>query len=84
MIDQLAKEMLSNFQAQAETLKDVKAFSEKQFRSIAESSMRNLNLVTREEFDIQQAILERSREKIDGLEKQIAALEQKLAELDKA
>jgi BMFP domain-containing protein YqiC len=83
MIDQLAKEMLSNFQAQAETLKDVKAFSEKQFRSIAESSMRNLNLVTREEFDIQQAILERSREKIDGLEKQLAALEQKLAELDK-
>lgn len=82
MIDQLAKEMLANFQAQAETLKGVKDFSEQQFRSIAESSMRNLNLVTREEFDIQQAILERSREKVEQLEKQLAALEQKLNALD--
>ena len=82
MIDQLAKEMLANFQAQAETLKSVKDFSEQQFRSIAESSMRNLNLVTREEFDIQQAILERSREKVEQLEKQLAVLEQKLNALD--
>lgn len=81
MIDQFAKEMLSNFRAQAETFKDAKAFSEQQFRSMAESSMNKLNLVTREEFDVQQAILERSREKIMRLEAQVNALEQQLKTL---
>jgi hypothetical protein len=33
-----------------------------------------MNLVTREEFDIQAALLERSREKLDVLEKQLAEL----------
>ncbi|MBT3528876.1 MAG: accessory factor UbiK family protein, partial [Porticoccaceae bacterium] len=34
-----------------------------------------LDVVTREEFDTQQAVLVRSREKIDVLEKQIAEIE---------
>jgi BMFP domain-containing protein YqiC len=80
MIDQFAKEMFSNLQAQAENLKGVRDFSEKQLRAAAEKTMKNLNLVSREEFEIQQAVLERSREKIEALEQQMSELEQKLAD----
>lgn len=34
-----------------------------------------LDLVTRDEFDAQTAVLQRTREKVDQLEKQVAALE---------
>lgn len=78
MIDQFAKEMLSSFQAQADTLKGAKSFTEQQIKSMAESAMRNLNMVSREEFDIQQAILERANDKVRSLEKQLAELEAKL------
>lgn len=41
-------------------------------------SLRNLDVVTREEFDVQAAILARTREKLELLEKQVAALEAQL------
>lgn len=37
-----------------------------------------LDLVTREEFDAQQAVLLRTREKVEALEKKVAELEQRL------
>jgi len=37
-----------------------------------------LDLVTREEFDVQRKVLARSREKIEQLEKQVAELEARL------
>lgn len=36
-----------------------------------------LDLVTRDEFDAQAAVLERTREKVDSLEKRVAELEQR-------
>lgn len=39
-----------------------------------------LDLVSREEFDAQQAVLLRTREKIEALEKEVAALEARLAD----
>ncbi|BAO45462.1 ubiquinone biosynthesis accessory factor UbiK [Thiolapillus brandeum] len=47
-------------------------------RSSLESALARLNLVTREEFDVQTAVLARTREKLQALEKQVAELEQKL------
>jgi BMFP domain-containing protein YqiC len=41
--------------------------------------MSKLELVTREEFDAQQAVLMRTREKVEALEKRVAELEQKLS-----
>ncbi len=67
MIDQFAKELFSNISSQALGLKDL---SESQFRMMVESSMRKLNMVSREEFDAQQAVLLRTREKLEQLEKQ--------------
>lgn len=40
-----------------------------------ESALGKLNLVTREEFEIQQAVLLRTREKLKALEDRLAALE---------
>jgi BMFP domain-containing protein YqiC len=41
-------------------------------------SLRNLDVVTREEFDVQAAMLVRTREKLELLEKQVTALEAQL------
>ena len=43
-----------------------------------ETMLGKLNLVTREEFDIQQAVLMRTRAKIETLEKQVSELEKML------
>ena len=44
-------------------------------RALLEASLARMELVTREEFDAQSALLRRTREKLDGLEKQLAALD---------
>ncbi|MDG2117243.1 MAG: accessory factor UbiK family protein [Porticoccaceae bacterium] len=49
-------------------------------RSAMISTFSKLDLVTREEFDAQRAVLMRSREKIDVLEKQLAELEASLTD----
>ena len=45
------------------------------FRSALQSGLRGLDLVTREEFDVQRCVLLRTREKIEELEQQVANLE---------
>ena len=45
------------------------------FRSALQSGLRELELVTREEFDVQRCVLLRTREKVEELEQQILALE---------
>ncbi|TCT20172.1 ubiquinone biosynthesis accessory factor UbiK [Thiobaca trueperi] len=48
-------------------------------RASLEAGLGRLDLVTREEFDVQSAVLARTREKVAALEKQVSALEQALA-----
>jgi BMFP domain-containing protein YqiC len=48
---------------------------EKNLRTVLQASLSRLDLVTREEFDVQARVLARTREKLDKLEKTIAALE---------
>jgi len=48
---------------------------EKNLRVAMESAFHKMNLVTREEFDIQIAVLERTRARLENLEDKIAALE---------
>jgi BMFP domain-containing protein YqiC len=40
-----------------------------------QSGLERMDLVTREEFDLQTAVLERTREKLDQLEARLAELE---------
>jgi len=51
---------------------------EKNLRVLMSSSFSRLDLVTREEFDIQQEVLRRTREKLAQMEAQVAELEAKL------
>ena len=48
---------------------------ERNFRAVLQGGLARLDLVTRQEFDIQSAVLRRSRERLEELEKRIAALE---------
>ena len=50
---------------------------ESNIKALLQSSLSKMNLVTREEFDVQEALLQRTREKLDKLEKLLQELEQK-------
>jgi len=76
----MAKESIDNLaRALAETLpeglRSVRDDLEKNFRSVLQSGIGKLDLVTREEFDVQRAVLLRTREKLDALEARLAGLE---------
>lgn len=48
---------------------------EKNLRAVLQGIFARLELVTREEFDVQQAVLLKTREKLEALEAKVAALE---------
>ncbi|WP_444996453.1 ubiquinone biosynthesis accessory factor UbiK [Aliikangiella sp. IMCC44359] len=48
-----------------------------QFKQILQTMIAKMDLVTREEFDAQTKVLARTRQKIEDLEKIVAALEEK-------
>lgn len=48
---------------------------EKNVRTMMQSALQKLDLVTREEFDVQQEVLLRTREKLIELESRVAQLE---------
>ena len=56
-------------------LKDARADLEQNFKATLQAGLARLDLVTREEFEVQRAVLLRTREKLDALEKQLAAIE---------
>ena len=58
-----------------EGLQSVQKDIEKNFKTVLQNSFSRMDLVTREEFDVQSAVLTRTREKLEQLEKQVAALE---------
>ena len=45
------------------------------FKAVLQSGLARLDLVTREEFDVQRAVLLRTREKLGALEREVQALE---------
>ncbi len=47
----------------------------KNIRVAVEASLKQLNLVSREEFDVQSKVLARTREKLEAIEKQLAEIE---------
>ncbi len=44
------------------------------FKSVLQTGLGKLDLVTREEFDVQRAVLARTREKLEALERSLATL----------
>lgn len=54
------------------------------FKAVLQSGLAKLDLVTREEFDVQRAVLLRTREKLESLERAVAELESQLGVADGA
>lgn len=51
--------------------------AELNLKAALHSALRKMDLVTREEFDVQRDVLARTRAKLEALEKQVADLEKK-------
>jgi BMFP domain-containing protein YqiC len=56
-------------------LRSVSDDLEENFRSVLKSGLSKLDLVTREEFEVQEAVLARTRENLDAMEARLAGLE---------
>jgi len=71
-IERLARSLA---QAAPENLKAVRGDLEDNFRTVLRDGLAKLDLVTREEFEVQEAVLARTREKLERLEAQLKELE---------
>ncbi len=61
-----------------EGLRSMRKDLEENFRSVLKSGLGKLDLVTREEFEVQEAVLARTREKLAALEKRLSEHEKKI------
>lgn len=80
MIDEKIREDLSDLsrrlgEAVPGPLRALAGDLEKTFYDVLQSAFSRLDLVTREEFDVQTEVLARTRAKVEALEAQVAELE---------
>ena len=59
-------------------LKEGREELQQNFKSVLQAGLGKLDLVTREEFDVQRAVLLRTREKLEKLERSVEELEARL------
>ena len=71
-IDELARRLAESV---PQGLRSVKDDLEKNFRSVLQAGLGKLDLVTREEFEVQEAVLARTRQKLDALEERLISIE---------
>ena len=74
LLDDLARQISETIPA---GMKEMQGEVKKNIRTLLESTLAKLDLVTREEFDAQTKVLARTREKLEQLEKTISELEDK-------
>ncbi len=71
-IESLARKLAD---ALPDGLKTAREEIETSFNSVLKTGIGKLDLVTREEFEVQEAVLARTREKLEELEKRLAEYE---------
>jgi BMFP domain-containing protein YqiC len=71
-IDEIAKRL---FESVPPAVRSMQQDLESNFRSVLRSTLGKLDLVTREEFDVQTKVLERTRAKLEALETRVRELE---------
>lgn len=71
-IENLARKLAESM---PEGLRSVREDLENNFRSVLRASLSKLDLVTREEFEVQEAVLLRTREKLEALEARLDEFE---------
>jgi len=73
LIDRLVGDINHRLPADLDQWRDEIA---RNIQAVLQESISRLELVGREEFDIQQQVLQRTREKLEDLQKRVASLEQ--------
>ncbi len=71
-IDEIARRLMERVPP---ALKSVQSDLENNFRAILRDRLSKLDLVSRDEFDAQARVLERTRARLEELERRLAALE---------
>jgi BMFP domain-containing protein YqiC len=71
-LDELARELA---QAVPKNLRAIGADLERNFKALLKAGLERMDLVTREEFDLQAALLERTRAKLEKIDARLAELE---------
>jgi len=74
LIDDLARRLAGSV---PESVVALRRDLEQNFKGVLQGQLARLELVTREEFDVQASVLKRTREKLAALEKRLAELEAK-------
>jgi ubiquinone biosynthesis accessory factor UbiK len=75
-LDELARRLADSV---PESLRAVGRDLESNFKAVLQSQLGRLDLVTRQEFDVQTAILERTRAKLAELESRVKDIEAKVS-----
>ncbi|TQQ04276.1 ubiquinone biosynthesis accessory factor UbiK [Vibrio cholerae] len=76
-LEQIAKQI---HKAMPQPVKELGADVEQKVRQVIQSQLNKLDVVSREEFDVQTQVLLRTRQKLTELEQKMAELEAKLAD----
>lgn len=71
-IDQLARRLAESL---PQGVRSMREDMEQNFRSILQSGLARLDLVTREEFEVQESVLARTRAKLEALDERLKAME---------
>ena len=71
-IDEMARRLAASI---PEGVSAVRRDLESNFKAVLQSALSRLDLVTRQEFDVQAGVLRRTREKLEALEARLAAFE---------
>ncbi|TZF89952.1 ubiquinone biosynthesis accessory factor UbiK [Cognatilysobacter lacus] len=79
-LDELARRLSSLVPPglRGESAQELRAELQQNFRAVLQTGLSRLDLVTREEFDVQRAVLLRTREKLEHLERTVGELEGQL------
>jgi BMFP domain-containing protein YqiC len=75
-LDELARQLAESV---PHNLKVLGQDLERNFKTLLQSGVERMELVSREEFDVQRAVLERTRAKLEAMESRLAELERALA-----
>ena len=71
-IDEIARRLFAKV---PEAARNIQADLEENFRAVLRASLARLDLVTRDEFDVQSKVLERTRARLEALEARVQELE---------
>jgi hypothetical protein len=75
-LDELARQLAESV---PQNLKVLGQDLERNFKTLLQSGIERMELVSREEFDVQRAVLERTRAKLEAMEGRLADLEKALS-----